>query len=812
MPETQSQTSQISEMTGIEEYLADLASYSHYLTPLAGLLSLFGPALPVVKIVLVSAITDALTSSAETAGRVVIKKLSKFKPIEKGIKAIEKKLPDRFRNCLNEFRETFAKDPDRAIKELEKFLKELERREELKREICEKLQDSIKELLSGELKGEKLLELFETDSEYVAYEYYAILLEMFTNERCLEILGRIGELEERVKEGVETARETRDMIESLGVNLERLRNEVESYFEGLKRELEELKLLSFGFVLLNLRDIVKEVPDRSKWIEGRLDLPEIYAGYDAPRDITPEVKRAAERGESVLILGKAGYGKTVLLNRIAVDLMCSGWAVVYSKNVLDIEKISTLNELFKKLSILGERVAVVIDNVHRKPEVLSIAYDGKLTYVFAAREEELLSDRGNIKISYKSELEKDARRAYEKLDKFWLDRLSKGEVEAFVSKYRDLFDGKVYSVDYYFKESKGEPLVLNLLLTKGKTPREYVGDVVEDVERNEVAKHVALATSLMHISGLAVDGAFVGSRSPAAFLRRVLEKAGVSGDINEIKDSVSCLRGRFIIELDVGQLSEEEAEKEAERIKETNLPVMFLVERQVLVTRHELLAEMFLEISNKEEIFYDSYDNNVFKERVVSVLRAVFEIFGKDSDFTVQMLLNLSSLKMPELLVRILEEGVKWVESEEKLGRIYLSYGNTFYERGADWWSEAEKCYLEAKRIYGELAKKNPGYLPDYAGTLNNLGALYSDKGEFDKAEKCYEEAKRIYGELAKKNPGYLPDYIKTLIGTGLMHLQRGDARKAKDCLTQVLTLCEKHGLDYLAGSIKEIIETLDKK
>ena len=186
--------------------------------------------------------------------------------------------------------------------------------------------------------------------------------------------------------------------------------------------------------------------------------------------------------------------------------------------------------------------------------------------------------------------------------------------------------------------------------------------------------------------------------------------------------------------------------------------------------------------------------------------------FGKNSDFTVQMLVNLSSLKMPELLVKIMEEGVKWVDSEGKLGRIYFDYGNTFYERGFEWWSKAEEYYLKALEIYRKLADKDPAYKPDYAGTLNNLGNLYSDKGEFDKAEECLKEALEIYRKLAEKDNTYMYDYAITMIRAGYLYYLKRELNKAKEYLKEALKLSENYGFTNLTEIIKYLLEGLESE
>ena len=58
---------------------------------------------------------------------------------------------------------------------------------------------------------------------------------------------------------------------------------------------------------------------------------------------------------------------------------------------------------------------------------------------------------------------------------------------------------------------------------------------------------------------------------------------------------------------------------------------------------------------------------------------------------------------------------------------------------------DALKSYKEALEIYRKLAQANPqAYLPDVAGTLNNLGNLQKNKNEFEDALKSYKEALEI--------------------------------------------------------------------
>ncbi len=107
--------------------------------------------------------------------------------------------------------------------------------------------------------------------------------------------------------------------------------------------------------------------------------------------------------------------------------------------------------------------------------------------------------------------------------------------------------------------------------------------------------------------------------------------------------------------------------------------------------------------------------------------------------------------------------------------------------------SDAEKLYQEALSISRELAKANPAvYLPDVAGTLNNLGILVeADSGRRDEAEKLYQEALTIRRELAKANPlVYQPEVAKTLYNLGLLIAQDSHRRdEAEKLYREALTI-----------------------
>jgi len=103
----------------------------------------------------------------------------------------------------------------------------------------------------------------------------------------------------------------------------------------------------------------------------------------------------------------------------------------------------------------------------------------------------------------------------------------------------------------------------------------------------------------------------------------------------------------------------------------------------------------------------------------------------------------------------------------------------------------AERSYVEALKIRRELARSNPSvYQPDVAMTLNNLGNLQSDRQDNGGAERSYVEALKIYKELARSNPSvYQPDVAMTLNNLGVLQSDRQDYGGAERSYVEALKI-----------------------
>ena len=95
----------------------------------------------------------------------------------------------------------------------------------------------------------------------------------------------------------------------------------------------------------------------------------------------------------------------------------------------------------------------------------------------------------------------------------------------------------------------------------------------------------------------------------------------------------------------------------------------------------------------------------------------------------------------------------------------------------------------EAVRIYRELSKTNPAYLPNLAMALNNLGVSLSELGRREEALAPTEEAVRIYRELSKTNPAYLPNLAMALNNLGYFQRELGQPEIARIAFEESITI-----------------------
>lgn len=104
---------------------------------------------------------------------------------------------------------------------------------------------------------------------------------------------------------------------------------------------------------------------------------------------------------------------------------------------------------------------------------------------------------------------------------------------------------------------------------------------------------------------------------------------------------------------------------------------------------------------------------------------------------------------------------------------------------------KANNYYEEALSLYRSLSQKNPEvYLPDVAGTLNNMGILSSANNEIELAEKQFAEALLLYRGLSDRNSEvYLPDVSSTLHNLANLSRINNDLELAEKQYAEALTI-----------------------
>ena len=131
------------------------------------------------------------------------------------------------------------------------------------------------------------------------------------------------------------------------------------------------------------------------------------------------------------------------------------------------------------------------------------------------------------------------------------------------------------------------------------------------------------------------------------------------------------------------------------------------------------------------------------------------------------------------------EEAVKLYRELAKTNPAFLgelagsltNLGNFYSDLGRR--QEALAPTEEAVRIFREQAKTNPAFQGYLAGSLNNLGNRYSELGRRQEALAPTEEAVKIRRELAKTNPGVLPNLADSLSNLGQHYSNLGRRQEA---------------------------------
>jgi tetratricopeptide (TPR) repeat protein len=137
---------------------------------------------------------------------------------------------------------------------------------------------------------------------------------------------------------------------------------------------------------------------------------------------------------------------------------------------------------------------------------------------------------------------------------------------------------------------------------------------------------------------------------------------------------------------------------------------------------------------------------------------------------------------------------------------------------------EALQAAQEAVEIYRRLAQDRPdAFLPDLAMSLNNLGNRLSDLGRREEALQAAQEAVEIYRRLAQDRPdAFLPDLAGSLNNLGTMLRDLGRREEALQAAQEAVEIYRRLAQDRpdaflpdLAGSLNNLgnrLRDLDRR
>ena len=170
--------------------------------------------------------------------------------------------------------------------------------------------------------------------------------------------------------------------------------------------------------------------------------------------------------------------------------------------------------------------------------------------------------------------------------------------------------------------------------------------------------------------------------------------------------------------------------------------------------------------------------------------------------------------------LRLQLEAMKWVDA--RLGPVHLLRAVvlnnlSLFLSAIGRRQEALAPIEEAVKIYRELAKTNPAYLGNLAGSLTNLGSHYIALGRRQEALSPTEEAVKIRRVLAKNDPSYLDDLARSLTNLGGALSELGRRQEALPPAQEALMIFRKLAeidrayLDDLALSLTKLGKALSE-
>ena len=221
-----------------------------------------------------------------------------------------------------------------------------------------------------------------------------------------------------------------------------------------------------------------------------------------------------------------------------------------------------------------------------------------------------------------------------------------------------------------------------------------------------------------------------------------------------------------------------------EALAELEIPIVFWVTPSVLRAFSIWAADLF---SANSGVFH-YYEIPQVEQWGMTIERS-YEVFPAES---------LDLWKLPETeikgRVRLYEDQINQEARKRHphfpyLAALHMELARLYRHIGE--YLRALEHLQKAGRLYRKLTQENPDrFLPDLAGSLNNLGVILSELGRYAEALEATEEAVAIRRQLAKRQPErFLPDLAMSLSNLGGILYELGQREKALETTEEAVEI-----------------------